>query len=93
MWAWELNDNPTGPVVLGCGPSHLTALGFHPSGKYLAATSNDATVRLLDTRTWDVAKTFAWDIGRLRAVALSADGTRAAVGSDTGKVVVWDVDV
>ena len=37
--------------------------------------------------------TFTWDVGRLRSVAFSPDGTRAAVGSDTGKVVVWDVDL
>lgn len=71
----------------------FTALAFHPSGHYLAATSNDATVKLYDTATWQVAKTYTWDVGRLRSVAFSPDGTRAAVGSDTGKVVVWDVDL
>ena len=80
-------------VVPDSGPKHFTGIAFHPSGRYLAATSNDATVKLYDTATWTVARTFAWDIGRLRSVAFSPDGTRAAVGSDTGKVLVWDVDV
>jgi WD40 repeat protein len=70
-----------------------TGLAFHPSGQYLAATSNDTTVKLYDTATWQLAKTFTWNVGRLRSVAFSPDGTRAAVGSDTGKVVVWDVDL
>jgi WD40 repeat protein len=30
---------------------------------------------------------------RLRSVAFSPDGVLAAAGSDTGKVVVWDVDL
>lgn len=72
---------------------HFTGVAFHPSGKYLAATSNDATVKLYDTATWRVARTFTWDIGRMRSVAFSPDGTLAAAGTDSGKVVVWDVDV
>lgn len=72
---------------------HFTGVAFHPSGRYLAATSNDATVKLYDTTTWEVARSFTWDIGRMRSVCFSPDGTLAAAGSDSGKVVVWDVDV
>ncbi len=72
---------------------HVTAVAFHPSGKYLAATSNDATVKIYDTKTWEVARTFTWDIGRMRSIAFSPDGSLAAAGSDAGKIVVWDVDL
>lgn len=71
----------------------FTGLAFHPSGKYLATTSNDETVKLYDTSTWEVARTFTWNIGKMRSIAFSPDGTLAAAGSDTGKVVVWDVDL
>jgi WD40 repeat protein len=71
----------------------FTDIAFHPSGHYLAATNNDATVKLYDTTSWQVARTYTWDIGRMRSIAFSPDGTLAAAGSDTGKVVVWDVDV
>lgn len=79
--------------VLNGTSKHFTGIAFHPSGRYLAATSNDETVKLYDTTTWEVARTFTWDIGRMRSVAFSPDGTLAAAGSDKGKVVVWDVDV
>ena len=72
---------------------HVTGVSFHPTGKYLAAVSQDGTATFYDTATWQVAKTFDWKIGRLRSVAFSPDGALAAVGSDKGKVVVWDVDV
>jgi WD40 repeat protein len=72
---------------------HFTGIAFHPSGRYLAATSNDETVKLYETTTWEVARTFTWDIGRMRSIAFSPDGTLAAAGSDKGKVVVWDVDL
>src|SRR5205823_1500020 len=87
--------NPTTPPreLKNDNRKHFTGIAFHPSGRYLAATSNDETVKLYDTTTWDVARTFTWDIGKMRSVCFSPDGTLAAAGSDKGKVVVWDVDV
>ncbi len=79
--------------ILSGDRHQFTSLVFHPSGRYLAATSNDATVRLYDTSNWSLATTYTWDVGRMRSVAFSPDGLLAAAGSDTGKVVVWDVDV
>jgi WD40 repeat protein len=82
------------PIVLkNDGRPHFTGLAFHPSGRYLAATSNDATVKLYDTETWSVAKVFTWEIGRMRSVAFSPDGMLAAAGSDKGRVIVWDFDL
>ena len=90
---WELAA-PANQMRISNNTRHAyTGIAFHPSGRYLAATSNDTTVKLYDTETWRLAKTFTWDVGRLRSVAFSPDGTLAAVGSDTGKVVVWDVDL
>lgn len=72
---------------------HFTDMAFHPAGRYLAATSNDETVKLYDTATGDVGRIFTWKIGRMRSVCFSPDGMLAAAGSDKGQVVVWDVDV
>jgi WD40 repeat protein len=91
---WHV-DNLSHPLtkIVNTNRQHFTGIAFHPSGRYLAATSNDATVKLYDTTTWEVAHTFTWDIGRMRSIAFSPDGTLAAAGSDKGKVVVWDVDL
>lgn len=89
-----LDGPPTAePTIRNHSGRHFTGVAFHPSGRWLAATSNDATVKLYDTETWRVATTYTWNVGRLRSVAFSPDGQLAAVGSDTGKVVVWDVDL
>ncbi|MBN9522789.1 hypothetical protein J0H58_30435 [bacterium] len=80
------------PTIKNDGKQHFTGIAYHPSGELLAATSNDKTVKLYDTASGALARTFTWDIGRMRSVAFSPDGLLAAAGSDTGKVVVWDVD-
>ena len=81
------------PTKIRGGKLHFTGIAFHPSGQYLAATSNDTTVKFYDTNTWQLARTFTWNIGRLRSIAFSPDGMLAAVGSDTGRILVWDVDL
>lgn len=93
LLVWDvtaLDDEPL--KVKNTNRKHFTGVAFHPSSRWLAATSNDATVKLYDTATWTASRTYAWDIGRLRSVAFSPDGLLAAAGSDTGRVVVWDVD-
>jgi WD40 repeat protein len=91
---WTAGDLGASPTrVRNDSHKDFTGLAFHPSGRYLAATSNDATVKLYDTTTWKVAQAFNWDIGRLRSVAFSPDGMLAAAGGARGKIVVWDVDL
>jgi WD domain, G-beta repeat len=91
VWS-AADDRPRLAELKNDGRKFFTALAFHPSGRYLAATSNDATVKLYDTTTWELARTFTWDIGRMRSIAFSPDGTLAAAGSATGRIIVWDLD-
>jgi WD40 repeat protein len=96
VWVGVLRADDLGaePVKLrNDSRKEFTGLAFHPSGRFLAATSNDQTVKLYDTTTWSVAEAYTWGIGRLRSVAFSPDGMLAAAGGDGGKVVVWDVDL
>jgi len=72
--------------------STFNGVALHPNGKHLAATSNDKTVKLYDTATFQLLQTFTWEVGRMRAVCFSPDGTLAAAVGDKGKVVVWQVD-
>jgi WD40 repeat protein len=74
------------------GNRHLTGAAFHPSGRRLLTSCNDAAVRVWDTATWRPAETFTWDVGKVKSVAYSPDGLLAAAGGDRGKIVVWDAD-
>jgi WD40 repeat protein len=71
---------------------HFTSLAYHPNGRQLFVTSNDETVHVFDAHTLDRVNRYTWQLEKLSAVAVSADGTLAAAGSASGGVVVWDLD-
>lgn len=95
-----------GPSLIGCelgtslgrprtcatiGTKDLNSIAFHPSGRSLAVASNDRSVHVLDPRTWHELHAFSWDIGRVKAVAISPVGDIAAASGEEG-TVIWDVD-
>jgi WD40 repeat protein len=75
------------------GTKHFKGLAFTPDGHYLATVSNDETVRIWNTRTWQEHTTYTWGIGKLLNIIFDPEGCRAAAGSDQGQVVIWDVDL
>ena len=74
------------------GTKHFQGLAFTADGRYLATVSNDETVRIWETNTWQEHTTFTWKIGALLNIALSPEGLRAAAGSDKGQIVIWDLE-
>jgi WD40 repeat protein len=99
---WPIDPRTTRPArITNDTKKPFSNLAFHPSGQFIATVSNEkpdktakprGLVKFFDTATGELMRTFTWDIGRLQSVCFSADGTLAAAGSATGKVVVWDVD-
>jgi hypothetical protein len=94
LLVWDTRDFSRKPrKVKNTNRQHFTACAFHPSGRYLGAASNDASVKLFDTATWTITAAFNWEVGKARSLAFSPDGMLAAVGGDNGRIVIWDVDV
>jgi WD40 repeat protein len=67
-------------------------LAFTPDGSRLLTASGDQFLREWTAPTWEQTTIYTWDSGKLGCVAVSADGTVAAAGGSTGKVVVWDLE-
>jgi WD40 repeat protein len=93
LLVWPVPELGVPRLVRNDTRKQFTAMAYHPSGRHLFATSNDTTVHVFDTATWERVGRFTWNVGRLKSVAVSPDGTLAAAGGDNGDVVVWDVDV
>ncbi|MBA4064957.1 MAG: hypothetical protein C0501_14835 [Isosphaera sp.] len=89
IWAW---DAATGDPVGEVPAADPTDAVFHPSGRWLLTGSADGTVRVWDADQLAEVTAFRWDVGKLRAVAVSPDGALAAASGD-GRVVVWDLDL
>jgi WD40 repeat protein len=94
LFVFHMTDEAKSVMLQSPNRKHLTSIAFHPSGRFLATTSSDATVRLHDRDAgWEVTKTFEWNIGKLKTIAFNPTGNLAAAGSESGKVAVWDVDL
>lgn len=67
------------------------SLAFHPTGTTLltGTTRGDITQWRIDT--WTRLATFRWGIGPVYAIAVAADGLRAAVAGHGGPLL-WDLD-
>ncbi|HEY1188824.1 MAG TPA: WD40 repeat domain-containing protein [Gemmata sp.] len=74
------------------GVKPIQGCAFSADGRRFVTVSNAETVRSWDTRTWEEAPVRSWGIGKLKCVAFSPDGTRAACGGHRGAIVVWDLD-
>jgi WD40 repeat protein len=77
--------------VVNPSRKHFVAMAVHPDGPLLTV-DNDRLVRVWTVPALTTDRSITWNIGKLHAVAVSPDGTRAAVGGHTGEVLVWDWD-
>jgi WD40 repeat protein len=68
----------------------VSALAFSPDGDLLASASFDRTVKLSNSRTGEVLRSFGAHTGNVECVAFSADGRRLASGGEDKTVRVWD---
>jgi WD40 repeat protein len=83
--------------------SGLTAGEFHPAGRVFVTADAAGQIQLWDVGEWGgqldpaevyrpPARVLEWGVGAVQALAISPDGTLAAVAGRRGEVVVWDAD-
>jgi WD40 repeat protein len=74
-----------------CGD--FVSFAFHPGGTRLAVIHGGPTlVKLYDLATLKLVFKFNWKVGALGCVTFSPDGMLGAVGTQDGRIVLWDVD-
>ncbi len=65
---------------------------FVGSGRHLATVDGTSVVRMWSAESWEVVREYDWAAGGLTCVTASADGLAGVCGTDTGQLVVFDVD-
>jgi WD40 repeat protein len=88
---WNLETNAE-VAAITVGKLHHMAAAFSPCGRFLVAVSKDRTVRFWDAATFAESKVFDWEIGKLLDLAFTPDGTVCALASDSGKILLFDVE-
>jgi WD40 repeat protein len=91
LFVWAVADLGAGPRKVTFGKKHCTGVAFHTADGYLLAAGNDGAVRKLDAASWKPVGGYTWKAGKARSVAVAPDGLTAAVGTSTGRVIVFDL--
>lgn len=73
------------------GPRFIDA-AFLGSGRQLATVDGTSVMRIWSTDSRQIVREYDWATGGLTGVASSADGMAGICGTDTGRLVVFDVD-
>lgn len=87
---WEL-PALTEIVALAGPGGKPTALSFSPNGRYLLSAFDDKSVKLWDVTDRKAVRTL-YPTHAVTALAVSPDGRRAALGTDAGPVLQYDLE-
>jgi WD40 repeat protein len=70
----------------------FTDVAFLGSGRQLATVDDTPVLRVWSAESWEVMRGYDWNAGGLTCVTATADGLAGVCGTDSGKLVVFDVD-
>lgn len=65
---------------------------FVGSGRQLVTVDGTRVMSMWSAESWEVLRGYDWAAGGLTCVAVTADGLAGVCGTDTGRLVVFDVD-
>jgi WD40 repeat protein len=69
----------------------VSGVAYTPDGRLLSC-GNDSRVLTWDGISGRLLEAHDWQVGPLTTLTVAPDGMRAAVGSKSGRIFVWDLD-
>jgi hypothetical protein len=99
VYGWDAEfhvmDARSGNVVrrvASPGSRAILDAAFLGGGRQLATVDGSPVMRVWSAESWEVARGYDWGVGGLTCVVATADGLAGVCGTDTGRLVVFDVD-
>ena len=77
-------------AVLRGHTGNVNSVAFSPSGSQLLTTSNDASVRVWDVRTWQTLKVLTGHHGSVLSATFSPSEQRIVTASEDKTARIWD---
>lgn len=72
--------------------SRIVGARFTSDNRSILVAEEKGIAHLYGVATRDHHQSWDWELGQLRTMVFSPDGMTAAIGSDGGDVMVWDLD-
>jgi hypothetical protein len=70
----------------------LFALAIHPNGRQIAVGGNEREVVLVDMEDGAESHRFSFNIGRIRKIEFTLDGSMALAMGTTRRMAIWDAE-
>ncbi|QRW20296.1 Vegetative incompatibility protein HET-E-1 [Rhizoctonia solani] len=87
---WDVSDYKTTHTIFGNHRLGVSSVSVSPNGAFIATGSEDCTVQVRDTETWEICS-ILHHVNSIESIAFSPDSTRLISGSIDNSVCMWEV--
>lgn len=88
----ETHNGSVSKRVRASGDELFLDAAFLGGGRLLAVADGTPELRVWSAESWEVIRGYDWGAGGVRCATATADGLAGVCGTETGKLVVFDVD-